>query len=88
MNKLIENLGLEFEPHFSWRKAISIFTASIMLLFGMLFATDNSPYKHVIAGVCFLAAIRIIMGSPVELVLTEHSLQKLNTWVDDSDMKD
>jgi hypothetical protein len=82
MHDLITKLGLEFEPQFSIKKAVSIFAAAAFLLVGISLAMKPTMLQQTFGAACFILVVRIIMGSPVEYVLTQESMAKFNAWLD------
>lgn len=81
MDDLIARLGLEFEPYFNSKKALAIFIATVLLVFGISCVIKNSLPYQILGSACFIVFIRIVMGSPIESVLTPESIERLNHWL-------
>lgn len=83
MNDLFARLGLQHEPYFNWKKAYAIFITTMLLVVGINLVIKPSLLWQVIGSSCFVVVVRILIGSPVESVLTAESVEKLNQWIND-----
>ena len=80
-------LDLQYVEVFNSRKAIKIVACTIGLTLAILYLSlSSSPVKFGI-GVCgLLFAIRLLLGAPTEIQLTEESFQRLQSWlINDND---
>lgn len=83
MNKLLDHLKLEYKTQFNTRTAFAIIVSASALIFGISFLNHpDSPYR-IIGIASIMLFVRIVMGSPVEEVLTEESRQRLEQWVEE-----
>ena len=80
-------LDLQYVEVFNLGKAIKIVACTIGLTLAILYLSlSSSPVKFGI-GVCgLLFAIRLLLGAPTEIQLTEESFQRLQSWlINDND---
>ena len=81
-------LDLKYVEVFNSGKAIKIVACTIGLALAILYLSlSSSPVKFGI-GVCgLLFAIRLLLGAPTEVRLTEESFERLQLWLinDDDD---
>ena len=83
MMKLLDHLKLEHKTQFNVRTAVAIVVGASALIFGISFLDHpDSPYR-IIGIASIMLFMRIVMGSPVEEVLTEESRQRLEQWIDE-----
>ena len=82
-------LDLQYVEVFNSRKAIKIVACTIGLTLAILYLSlSSSPVKFGI-GVCgLLFAIRLLLGAPTEVQLTEESFQRLQSWLVSGDDDD
>ena len=79
-------LDLQYVEVFNSGKAIKIVACTIGLALAILYLSlSSSPVKFGI-GVCgLLFAIRLLLGAPTEVQLTEESFQRLQSWLINDD---
>jgi hypothetical protein len=83
MNPLFDLLKLEYKTQFNIRKAFAIVVGAGALIFGTSFLNHpDSPYR-IIGIASIMLFMRIVLGSPVEEVLTDESRQRLKQWVEE-----
>ena len=82
-------LDLQYVEVFNSGKAIKIVACTIGLTLAILYLSlSSSPVKFGI-GVCgLLFAIRLLLGAPTEVQLTEESFQRLQSWLVSGDDDD
>lgn len=68
-----ESLELEFVPRFSWKKALSIMFATLLLVAGISCIIESTIEYKFFGSICFLIFVRIVMGSPIEMTVIEKS---------------
>ncbi len=75
-------LGLKYVEVFNPRKAIKIVACTIALSVAILYLSfSSSQIEFVIGGCSLLVAIRLVLGAPTEIRLTEESLLRLQSWL-------
>ena len=79
-------LDLQYVEVFNSGKAIKIVACTIGLALAILYLSlSSSPVKFGI-GVCgLLFAIRLLLGAPTEIQLTQESFQRLQSWLINDD---
>ena len=79
-------LDLQYVEVFNSGKAIKIVACTIGLTLAILYLSlSSSPVKFGI-GVCgLLFAIRLLLGAPTEIQLTQESFQRLQSWLINDD---
>ena len=80
-------LDLQYVEVFNSRKAIKIVACTIALLVAILYLSlSSSRFEFVIGACSLLFAIRLLLGAPTEVQLTEESFQRLQSWlINDND---
>ena len=81
-------LDLKYVEVFNSGKAIKIVACTIALLVAILCLGFSSSTVEFVIGACsLLLAIRLLLGAPTEVRLTEESFQRLQSWLvnDDGD---
>ena len=80
-------LDLKYVEVFNSGKAIKIVACTIGLTLAILYLSLSSSRIEFITGACsLLFAIRLLLGAPTEVRLTEESFQRLQSWlVNDND---
>ena len=75
-------LDLQYVEVFNSRKAIKIVACTIGLALAILYLSlSSSPVEFVIGACSLLFAIRLLLGAPTEVRLTEESFQRLQSWL-------
>ena len=79
-------LDLQYVEVFNSGKAIKIVACTIGLALAILYLSlSSSPVKFGI-GVCgLLFAIRLLLGAPTEVQLTQESFERLQSWLINDD---
>ena len=79
-------LDLKYVEVFNSGKAIKIVACTIGLTLAILYLSlSSSPVKFGI-GVCgLLFAIRLLLGAPTEVQLTQESFERLQSWLINDD---
>ena len=79
---LDERLDLQYVEVFNSGKAIKIVACTIALTLAILyFSFSSSRVEFVIGAGGLLFAIRMLLGAPTEVRLTEESFQRLQSWL-------
>ena len=81
-------LDLKYIEVFNSGKAIKIVACTIALIVAILYLSfSSSQVEFVIGGCSLLFAIRLLLGAPTEIRLTEESFERLQSWLvnDDDD---
>ena len=79
-------LDLQYVEVFNSRKAIKIVACTIGLALAILYLSlSSSPVEFVIGACSLLFAIRLLLGAPTEIQLTEESFQRLQSWLINDD---
>jgi len=81
MNNLLRHLNLEYESHFNVRKAFAIIIGAVSLIVGISFLSKPDTFYRAIGSGAVIFFLRIVMGSPVEDILTPESHERLQAWV-------
>ena len=84
-------LGLKYVEVFNPRKAIKIVACAIALSAAILYLNfSSSQVEFVIGGCSLLIAIRLVLGAPTEIRLSDESLLRLQSWLlhDDGEAND
>ena len=75
-------LGLKYVEVFNPRKAIKIVACAIALSVAILYLNfSSSQVEFIIGGCSLLVAIRLVLGAPTEIRLTDESLLRLQSWL-------
>jgi len=75
-------LGLKYVEVFNPRKAIKIVACTAALIVAILYLSFSSSRVEFLTGACsLLFAIRLVLGAPTEIRLTEESLLRLQSWL-------
>ena len=75
-------LGLRYVEVFNSRKAIKIVACAIALSVAILYLNfSSSQIEFIIGGCSLLVAIRLVLGAPTEIRLTDESLLRLQSWL-------
>ena len=75
-------LDLQYVKVFNSGKAIKIVACTIALLVAIICLDfSSSTAKFVIGAGSLLFAIRLLLGAPTEVRLTEESYQRLQSWL-------
>ena len=75
-------LGLRYVEVFNSRKAIKIVACAIALSVAILYLNfSSSQVEFIIGGCSLLVAIRLVLGAPTEIRLTDESLLRLQSWL-------
>ena len=75
-------LDLKYVKVFNSGKAIKIVACTIALLVAILYLSlSSSRFEFVIGACSLLFAIRLLLGAPTEVQLTEESFQRLQSWL-------
>ena len=75
-------LGLKYVKVFNPRKAIKIVACAIALSVAILYLNfSSSQVEFVIGGCSLLIAIRLVLGAPTEIRLSDESLLRLQSWL-------
>ena len=75
-------LGLKYVEVFNPRKAIKIVACAIALSVAILYLNfSSSQVEFVIGGCSLLIAIRLVLGAPTEIRLSDESLLRLQSWL-------
>ena len=75
-------LGLKYVEVFNPRKAIKIVACAIALSVAILYLSfSSSQVEFVIGGCSLLVAIRLMLGAPTEIRLSDESLLRLQSWL-------
>ena len=82
MNNLLRHLNLEYESRFNVRKAFAIIIGAVSLIVGISFLSKPDTTYRAIGSGAVILFLRIVMGSPVEDVLTPESQERLQAWVE------
>ena len=79
-------LDLKYVKVFNSGKAIKIVACTIALLVAIICLDfSSSTAKFVIGAGSLLFAIRLLLGAPTEVQLTEESFQRLQSWLVNDD---
>ena len=81
-------LDLKYVEVFNSGKAVKIVACTIALIVAILYLSfSSSQVEFVIGGCSLLFAIRLLLGAPTEIRLTEESFERLQSWLvnDDDD---
>ena len=79
-------LDLQYVEVFNSGKAIKIVACTIALLVAILCLGFSSSAVEFVVGACsLLVAIRLLLGAPTEVQLTEESFQRLQSWLVNDD---
>ena len=79
-------LDLKYVEVFNSRKAIKIVACAIALSVAILYLNFSSSRVEFITGACsLLFGIRLLLGSPTDVRLTEESLLRLQAWLVNDD---
>ena len=81
-------LDLQYVEVFNSGKAIKIVACTIGLALAILYLSlSSSRFEFVIGACSLLFAIRLLLGAPTEVRLTEESFERLQLWLinDDDD---
>ena len=82
-------LGLKYVEVFNPRKAIKIVACAIALSVAILYLNfSSSQVEFVIGGCSLLIAIRLVLGAPTEIRLSDESLLRLQSWLLHDDGED
>lgn len=82
MNNLLHHLNLEYESRFNVRKAFAILMGAVSLIVGISFLTKPDMFYRAIGAGAVILFLHIVIGSPVEDVLTTDSQERLQAWVE------
>ena len=75
-------LGLKYVEVFNPRKAIKIVACAIALSVAILYLSfSSSQVEFIIGGCSLLVAIRLVLGAPTEIRLSDDSLLRLQSWL-------
>ena len=75
-------LGLKYVEVFNPRKAIKIVACAIALSVAILYLNfSSSQVEFIIGGCSLLVAIRLVLGAPTEIRLSDESLLRLQSWL-------
>ena len=75
-------LGLKYVKVFNPRKAIKIVACAIALSVAILYLSfSSSQVEFIIGGCSLLVAIRLVLGAPTEIRLSDESLLRLQAWL-------
>ena len=75
-------LGLKYVEVFNPRKAIKIVACAIALSVAILYLNfSSSQVEFIIGGCSLLVAIRLMLGAPTEIRLSDESLLRLQSWL-------
>ena len=75
-------LGLKYVEVFNPRKAIKIVACAIALSVAILYLSfSSSQVEFIIGGCSLLVAIRLVLGAPTEIRLSDESLLRLQSWL-------
>ena len=79
---LDERLDLQYVEVFNSGKAIKIVACTIALLVAIICLDfSSSRVEFAIGAGSLLFAIRMLLGAPTEVQLTEESFQRLQSWL-------
>ena len=79
-------LDLQYVEVFNSSKAIKIVACTIALALAIVYLKLSSSPVEFGTGVCgLLFAIRLLLGAPTEVQLTEESFQRLQSWLINDD---
>ena len=79
-------LDLQYVEVFNSSKAIKIVACTIALALAIVYLKLSSSPVEFGTGVCgLLFAIRLLLGAPTEVQLTEESFQRLQSWLVNDD---
>ena len=82
-------LGLKYVEVFNPRKAIKIVACAIALSVAILYLNfSSSQVEFIIGGCSLLIAIRLVLGAPTEIRLSDESLLRLQSWLLHDDGED
>ena len=82
-------LGLKYVEVFNPRKAIKIVACAIALSVAILYLSfSSSQVEFIIGGCSLLVAIRLVLGAPTEIRLSDESLLRLQSWLLHDDGED
>ena len=84
-------LGLKYVEVFNPRKAIKIVACAIALGVAILYLNfSSSQVDFIIGGCSLLIAIRLVLGAPTEIRLSDESFLRLQSWLlhDDGEAND
>ena len=75
-------LDLKYVKVFNSGKAIKIVACTIALTLAILYLSfSSSRVEFVIGASSLLFAIRLLLGAPTEVRLTQESFQRLQSWL-------
>ena len=75
-------LDLKYVEVFNSGKAVKIVACTIALTLAILFLNfSSSQIEFIIGGCSLLVAIRLVLGAPTEIRLTDESLLRLQSWL-------
>jgi len=79
-------LDLKYVEVFDSFKAVKIVACAIALIVAILYLNFSSSRVEFITGACsLLFGIRLLLGSPTDVRLTEESLLRLQAWLVNDD---
>ena len=79
-------LDLKYVEVFNSGKAVKIVACTIALIVAILYLSfSSSQVEFVIGGCSLLFAIRLLLGAPTEIRLTEESFERLQSWLVNDD---
>jgi hypothetical protein len=79
-------LDLKYVEVFNSGKAVKIVACTIALIAAILYLSfSSSQVEFVIGGCSLLFAIRLLLGAPTEIRLTEESFERLQSWLVNDD---
>ena len=82
-------LGLKYVEVFNPRKAIKIVACAIALSVAILYLSfSSSQVEFIIGGCSLLVAIRLVLGAPTQIRLSDESLLRLQSWLLHDDGED
>lgn len=76
------NLALKLEERFSYKAAAKIVVACVSLILGISIYAQPAPTfgMKVVAATSLCLFVRLVMGSPTSLELTNESRARLTEW--------
>jgi len=79
-------LDLQYVEVFNSGKAVKIVACTIALIAAILYLSfSSSQVEFVIGGCSLLFAIRLLLGAPTEVQLTQESFERLQSWLINDD---
>ena len=79
-------LDLQYVEVFNSGKAIKIVACTTALLVAILCLSFSSSSVEFVIGACsLLVAIRLLLGAPTEVQLTQESFERLQSWLINDD---